>query len=271
MCFLYGSAYRVAKYNNTFMLYYSMKLPCFWVAVLFLVLPDAVGVQAEEHFGSASGDPSAYTNLVSFFPDVRLVDLHEQTASNQFGCLLNILVHDGAHDSSAKPPKGYTPQVCLVSLVNHSTNYYGTLRMPATNLCRIELLDRHGSSVPRTPVGKMYGLPLSQPQIEAWRLHWDNRHERMLMRILPSDTPEFPDIATDFCSFGLADAFEIKEAGEYELHVQTRLVQVARASSGMSYYPVDWLPEGVVRFQVFPENILSTDSTTNRGMNSATK
>ena len=139
----------------------------------------------------------------------------------------------------------------------------GCLRMPATNLLRITLLDTHGHEIKKTEAGEIYGLPLSQDQIETWRRHWNNPHERMLITLFPNGIPQY-DLPTEICNFCIKDVFEIKEAGEYELHLQLRLVQVGIDRFGNVHYPVTWLPEVVVKVQVRSEDIVLPDLNSTR-------
>jgi hypothetical protein len=138
---------------------------------------------------------------------------------------------------------------------NHSTNEMACLRMPAINLLRIVLLDKQGHQFKKTSLGMKYGLPLSQEQIYEWRHHWNNRHQSIFIRLTPNGIPQYSDIPTEICNFSIKDAFEITEPGEYELHLQLRLVQVGTDKSGKFYYPVTWLPEVVAKVQIRPEDI----------------
>jgi hypothetical protein len=163
------------------------------------------------------------------------------------------------------------PLVYRVYLVNHTTNYIYCLRMPAMDLFRIALLDREGRQVEKTALGKKYGLPLSQEQIDDWRLHWGNSRLSPWMLILPaglkSKDPtgkmvQHIDDPTDICFLGLNALFEIKEAGDYELHLQMRFIQSGDNSGELHYalagklqYPITWLPEVAVKVHIRPEDI----------------
>jgi hypothetical protein len=195
------------------------------------------------------------TNLVSFFPSVQLLNINEILKTNGLECLINIMNHPFEHDSNAKPPTFWPAPVCFVSVYNHSTNYMGCLRMPATNLCRIVLLDKQGHQVKKTPFGMMYGWPLSQKQIADWRHSWNTTHLTTLIKIVPNGIPKFVGMDTEVCRFSIKDAFEIKAAGEYELHLQIRLIQVGLDNFGKFYYPITWLPEIVAKVQILPHDI----------------
>jgi len=191
------------------------------------------------------------TNLMSFFPDVQLVNVSEMLKTNGLKCLVGGAVPLWSSDIPTLDPSG-----CSIFVYNYSTTgNVGCLRMPATNLCRIILLDKQGHKVKKTALGMMYGWPLSQEQIEDWRHHWHNSHQRMLVSINAMGSPKPYYDAIEMCHFSLKDAFEIKKAGEYELHVQLRLIQVGKDSSGKIYYPVTWLPEVVAKIHIRPEDI----------------
>jgi hypothetical protein len=221
----------------------------------------------------------ANTNLVSFFPSVQLMNINEMLKTNGWECLVNILNQPFECDSNAKPPTFWPAPVCFVSVYNHSTSFVGCLRMPATNLCRIALIDKEGHQVKKTAFGMMYGLPLSQKQIEDWRLHSSDRRDlsrfgsvqSIFLKLIPNGIPKFVGVNTEVCRFSIKDAFEIKKAGEYELHLQLRLVQVGKDDSGKIYYPVTWLPEVVTKVQIRPEDIAVENLSSTKQTNSVVK
>ena len=86
------------------------------------------------------------TTLMPFGPPYGtnpIANVPRIVATNGLECLMDI-------------PSGW------LYLYNHTTNDMACLGMPATNLCRIALLDKQGHQVRKTELGKMYGLPLSQ-------------------------------------------------------------------------------------------------------------
>jgi hypothetical protein len=126
------------------------------------------------------------------------------------------------------------------------TNLMSILNMPETNLIRIALLDDKGREIERTQFGKAFGGALSQNAIDFWFNHWTNTRESRYMRFLGTslnkDSPE------ELCIVSLKDIFQIKEAGDYVVHVQVRVIQSARDSSGKLHYLLGWLPEVTARF-----------------------
>ena len=136
-----------------------------------------------------------------------------------------------------------------VYIYNHATNDMGCLRMPATNLFRIALLDKEGHQVKKTALGEMYGMPLSQGQIDEWFHHWRLFHQSKFIQFFPNGIDKY-DMPTAICNINLKDAFEIKEPGEYEFHLQMRLIQVGKDHSGNLHYPVAWLPEVTAKIEI---------------------
>jgi hypothetical protein len=198
----------------------------------------------------ASGQSAALfgTNCIEFAtpPDIRLVpfgppygtnplvNIPAMVATNGLVCLMNAASGD-------------------VYVINNATNDLTCLRMPATNICKIELLDKLGHAVKKTNFGEMFGLPLSQVQIDEWRRHWNKFNESVFIRLFPNGIPAFADTPTEICSIPVKDAFVISEAGEYEFHAQLRFIQVGQDGSGQKYYLVTLLPEIVVKVQIPPK------------------
>jgi hypothetical protein len=200
----------------------------------------------DSDFGANTG-----TNLVSFFSNVELVNVDQMIKTNGLECWAAILSPSIAHNVN----RSLRSPVCWVYIHNHSTNYIGCLRMPASYLCRIALLDQQGHEVKKTNLGKTYGQALSQGQIDKWLRNWNNHHQLPYIRIYAGGDPKVSDLRTDICFFSLKDVFEIKNTGEYVLHAQMRIIQAGQDSSGKLHYPVTWLPEVVTKVQIYPEDI----------------
>jgi len=200
----------------------------------------------------------ANTNLVVFGPPYGTnppANFPEMLKTNGLECWLDIFNTPFERDSNAKPPTFWPSPVCLVSVYNHTVSDMACLRMPAINVCQIALLDKQGHQVKKTALGMKYGLPLPHEQIDWWFNHWDIAHQSFFIKLIPNGIPKFADAYTEICRFSIKEAFEIKEAGEYELHLQLRLVQVGTDSSGKKHYPVTWLPEVAIKVQIRPEDI----------------
>jgi len=157
------------------------------------------------------------------------------------------------YDSNEKPPRLMSPPICFVTVFNHTTNDMSFLNLSETNVCRIALLDKQGKEVKKKPFGKMFGLPFSLLQINEWfarKLNQHNSHVSPFVEIFPNPSGE-DILQLDLCGyFSLYDAFEITQDGEYELHLQVRLIQVGKDTSGKFHFPVTWLPEVVVKFTI---------------------
>ena len=210
------------------------------------------------------------SNLVVFGPPYGTkapANIREMLTTNGLECWVCV--------SSRVPTYGdkplAAPPVCYVYVYNHSTNDMTCLRMPATNLCQIALLDKQGHQVEKTKSGKMYGEHLSQDQIEARRHNWRAYNQSIFINMLPDGDPQSQDMPTEICELSVKNAFQIAEAGEYELHLQLRLVQIAKDSSGKFCYPVTWLPEVTAKVQIQPKDISPTNSTPLSQTNSQTE
>jgi hypothetical protein len=187
------------------------------------------------------------TNLVSFSPFAKLASLGQLLKTNGLEC-------------SFEPTSGW------VYIQNHTTNDTGCLRMPATNLFRIALLDERGRQVEKTPFGSRFGWPLLEPQIDAWLHHGRLLHQSKFVHFLPKGVDKF-DVPTPICTINLKDAFTIRKPGDYQLHLQMRLIQVGKDPSGKLHYLVTWLPEVTAKVAIqlkdIPRANLSPSAETN--------
>jgi len=161
--------------------------------------------------------PFAASNLVTFTPFIPLADMTAIAATNGIECFLNI--------DDLSPQGGASHAFCMVSVFNHSTNHLGCLDLPATNICRVALLDSQGREVEKTALGRKYGQPLSETAIDRWR-HERHPGRNIFKRMITNGDPNYADMPTTICAFKINDVFNIKASGEYELHVQIWLVQM---------------------------------------------
>jgi hypothetical protein len=179
----------------------------------------------------------------------------ERSASNAMECFLTMVDKPFEIDSKAKPVRFRAPPICFVSVFNYSTNIMECLKLPVTNLCAVRLVDSLGNEVTNTPLGKEYGGFPSQQQIDSWRHHWTNRHESMFIRLTPNGLQKYSGFPTDVFSFSILDAFEIKNPGKYELHVQVRLVKSWKYGSATTLYPVIVLPEAISKVRITEKDL----------------
>ncbi len=207
------------------------------------------------------------TNLTSYFRDVQLVNIDQMLKTNGLKCLVEISsrVPMRGGEALAKPP------VCWVSLINQSTDFIGCLNMPVKNLCRVALLDNRGGEIQKTKLGEIYGKPLTQHEIEVWRNHWTNAHQTIYTRLTANGIKKYADEPSEICSFSIKDLFIIETPGEYELHLQLRLIQVGADSSGKLCYPISWLPEVVAKVQIRQEDVPHKNVLANAQTNSPAK
>jgi len=114
---------------------------------------------------------TAKTNLLLFEPPYGtnniMANIPQMVATNGLECSM-----EGGQD--------------WIYLYNHTTNYIICLRMPASNACRIALLDKRGKVVEQTPFGKTFGLPLSQDNVSEWLRHWNTRRQNPLITLIPN-------------------------------------------------------------------------------------
>ena len=173
-----------------------------------------------------------------------------EIATNNLGYFTNFSIRLSI-DSSGFRDYGKSP-VCCVNLSNNrigdfarnKTNQDYFLNMPRENLFAIELLDASGKPVGKTATGSQFGLPLTDKQVTDWydkALNPTNtsRHETFIY--------SFPHEAFQIGFFSIPEMFEIKEAGEYTLHVRMRLIQRSQ---------LVWLPEATGKVVIRPEDIL---------------
>jgi hypothetical protein len=147
---------------------------------------------------------------------------------------------------------GFRPPFCYVHGLNEFTNWVRGLKMPPTNLFEIELSDPQGRPVEKTAEGKMFGLPLTQKQIEDWCNKMARRGWRDGLFYLSKNTSP-PGVTIS--GFSIPQAFQIRNPGEYTLQLRMRLIQLRMDASGHRYFPVGWLPEVVAKVQIRPEDI----------------
>ena len=179
-----------------------------------------------------------------------------EIATNNLGYFTNfsigLSIGSGFHDFGKSP-------VCFVELSNNrignfarnQTNQDYFLNMPRENLFAIELLDASGKPVGKTDSGSQFGLPLTDKQVTDWYnksiSHANPRRSATLIAILPHE-------ALPVGFFSIPEMFDIKEAGEYTLHVRMRLIM------NMQFV---WLPEATSKVQIRPEDILPPPGQTN--------
>jgi len=196
--------------------------------------------------------------LKAFGPHPSLFD-QEVVATNGLECVLSILKNRLAYDYGHKT---YLPPVCIVKVASHMADSFTCLELPASDLCVVALFDEHGRAVEKTDFGLMFGSKLDDAGIGQWRQQWirdqqgDSRQDIFIdlygSQSLNQNVSPFP---SRVCSFSLLDVFKIAKPGNYELHVQLRLVQSAKDVSGKFHFPITALPEAVAKIKVNAEDL----------------
>ena len=120
----------------------------------------------------------------------------------------------------------------------------------------IKLIDPTGTLVAKTAKGLQFGLPLTSQQIIDWNSEMMARRWRSrLLMICPSQSRMVG-------VFSIPEMFEIKQAGEYTLHVRMRLIINMQCA---------WLPEAIGKVLIRPEDILPLRSPHVGGTNISAK
>ena len=144
------------------------------------------------------------------------------------------------------------PPICIVQLGDNrggnfainKTNCDFFLNLPTTDLFSVDLFDISGKPVGKSQRGLQFGLPITGQQIADWfgkAMNRTNRYQRDAIHMI------CPHESLQVGVFSIPDLFEIKQAGEYTLHVRMRLIM-----SGQYYA---WLPEATGQVRIRPEDI----------------
>ena len=182
--------------------------------------------------------------------------LKRDVQANDLSCVLQFLI------SRPKPP------VCYVTVVNHTTNAIVGVMGPAPCLFAVELFDSGGKPIEKTDAGKKFGLPLSQEEIKSW---WPVQHGPSYRPpfFLTSPIQPYPGIGVG--EFSIPETFQLRQSGEYELHLRMRLIQCKQEASGQLYFSMIWLPEVTAKVQIRPKEVSLKNLLSDGGTNSSTQ
>jgi hypothetical protein len=150
--------------------------------------------------------------------------------------------------------------IFFIFVINSTTNdILGCLRLPIESISEIALLDPQGVPVEKTEVGKQFGF-WTQKQIKEWfdemnKLRWRRRGFRIYAK--------FYEQISDAIS--LPKLFQMKQAGEYPLHLKVQLVRSEQDASAQ--FHIVSLPEVVAKVQVRLEDNAPTNSVSNSQTN----
>jgi hypothetical protein len=142
---------------------------------------------------------------------------------------------------------------CGISLSNQSKSKFYCWCYPnhyPSTWLKVELVDSTGQPVEKTKIGKQYGQPFDMVQL----------HEMVKERYRQWTLGRFrgtgfePIVASEgwlpLTDFNLPDLFELKQAGEYTLHVQLPLLQKIGADAANPELKIVWLPEVIAKIQI---------------------
>lgn len=144
------------------------------------------------------------------------------------------------------------PPVCCINVVNTTANDVSDcLKLPLASLLQIELFDSQGKPVEKTATGKQFGS-WTQKQIKDWfdemqRIRWRGRYFRVPGLL-------YAQIGNPF---SISQAFQVKQSGEYTLHLSLRLIQSKQDRSDQLSTIV--LPEVITKVQIRPNDIPPID------------
>ena len=214
-----------------------MKVYCLfvlWAALLPVsVLSQNTNLNPVYLFATTNADNPTLeaTNMLALGPYYPAFITKEMLRTNSFEC--HIQVSDQVPTSGNKAM--LAPPVCWIYTYNFTTNYIACLRVPIQTICQVALLDKDGKQVQKTHSGEKFGRAFSEDEVRHWFKNWNNSHESMFISIIPNGSPPYGtppyDIPTEIGFFALKDIFDLKENGEYELHVQLILTQAGKDSA----------------------------------------
>ena len=203
-------------------------------------------------------------NLLYGLLAARGVDTTNTTAqAPDIGYFTNFSSSISLSDFSSQPAAKQTP-ICYVYLGNNrvpgssfdkaNCDFY--LNMPPERLFDIELIDPIGTLVAKTAKGLQFGLPLTSQQIIDWNSEMMARRWRSRLLMICPGQSRMVGV------FSIPEMFEIKQAGEYTLHVRMRLIINMQCA---------WLPEAIGKVLIRPEEILPLRSPHVGGTNISAK
>jgi len=155
--------------------------------------------------------------------------------------------------------------VCDINVVNITTNMYRSfLKLPLEALCQVELFNSDGKAVEKTTEGKSFET-WTPEELADWL------HKKLVAR---ARNRFFPVLPFDYAlanRFSVPEIFQLKEPGEYELHLKMQLNEAKWDDSGQTYVKTIWLPEVVAKVQIRAEDIPVSDKLPTYQTNAAAK
>ena len=158
--------------------------------------------------------------------------------------------------SFARPYGNKEGTLFYVYVINATTNYiYGFIHIPFEAFANIALYDSQGKPVAKTDAGKKVGSWTEQ-KIEEWvnEIRQKRNHAPTISGSLTDVLwPSLDHIMSKDIS--VSHMFQLKQSGEYTLHLQMRFVQNKPTASGEFHLQITWLPEVVAKVQILPQDI----------------
>lgn len=137
------------------------------------------------------------------------------------------------------------PALC-VYVANTTTNSYHFLSLPDEKTMLITLIDSSGKQVGKTDEDHKFSI-WTQGQIRDWFEKHNHTHG------VGFGVPPLFYVSTKIIS--IPQIFQIKEPGEYTLHLRMRCVKSGIDAAGKICFESTWLPEVTAKVQIRAEDI----------------
>lgn len=164
------------------------------------------------------------------------------------GLFCRLEIGSGPDGSNRKLP------LCRVWVANTSINsFLKCWKACPTNYLSIELFDSGGKPVEKSAAGRHYGASPNVKQLMELRKTLTSAKlsgrggPRTIYVQIPPSSPGW-----EFASFSIAELFELKQAGEYSMRVQMRLIREP-SKDQFTFTP---LPEVIAKIQIRAADIV---------------
>jgi hypothetical protein len=227
------------------------------IAILFITLPTEAAGQL------ASNNSVNMSNLLLIAADNKsMIDSWNKGATTN-GLICGVAFAPASEKGSP---------IFYVNIINTTTNWIrGYLNLPFEALASIALFDADGKSVSKTIVGQRVGT-WTQKQVEDWFMEIYRKRTHAMTESGSITSTLWPLLPAQVSGeISIFQMFQIKQAGEYTLHLRMRFVRVEKDASGNRTFSTIWLPEVTAKVQILPQDIppenLPTSSQTNSPAN----
>lgn len=156
--------------------------------------------------------------------------------------------------------------VVYINVVNFRTNLVLAMKLPREALFKIKMFDANGKAVERTSEGKEF-VDWTDKQCMDWfkeqcRIRWSGRW----FGVTPA-----PGYYAQVGVISLPELFELKEPGEYTVHVSLPVIETKQNASKKIYSETTWLPEAVAKVKILPEDVKAAAEFWNSKTNAPSK